>query len=550
MSDETATVPSQEKGIVDEVWDWLGSIKFVVVVLVLLAIASALGTMLAKDIGAKTPLQFAKALESLEQEWGTPRARLYMYTHAYDVWHALWYRTLLALLLLSSIVCTTNRFKATLRRFRRPRVTVDRRAYRSLRGSVERTVRTPRSACADTIARRVAAIRFAVFREDSKAATDIFARSGGLSLWGSTLVHASLTVCMVAALWGTSPSLGAWRQQLQVPEDGWGYLPQADLFVRCDEFGLRHTEVAEGFYEVGDYASRLSFFKPADQAVAEAEVLVTRSPDTGAILTVAPVSPQTQGKPPPGAELLSLRKVGGGTTRVNHPVRAGGADVFQASRGIKSARLRVTNPSGEETVLPVLLRADMEGMGSHYSPLPVSIPFGPEPSPHGGSPADVPDSVLVRDFATDFRDGKPGDSGTGTAPHPGLEFLLIKGGPATGKPAMAPLGWTEEGGSIERDGWKVTFEKTLYWTGLDVRQQPGLWLLMTGFVVAGIGLVLAFWIPLHEVRIKVEDSGTGCTVRVGVCAGAAGADAARLVQRVTDCLPRDEGGGARKEKRR
>ena len=94
-------------------WDFLSSIRLTIILLVLLAIASILGTIIPQQEGA---VRFI-------QELSPGLVRLLDSLQVFDLYHSIWFRLLTCCLALNLIICSLNRLPLTLRLFRkRPRV--------------------------------------------------------------------------------------------------------------------------------------------------------------------------------------------------------------------------------------------------------------------------------------------------------------------------------------------------------------------------------------------------------------------------------------------
>ena len=88
-------------------WKFLSSVKLTIVLLILLAIVSVLGTLIPQQQGAE---EFAKSL--------TPGMfRLLSKFQLFDMYNAPWFRLLIGFLALNLIVCSINRFPSTWKRF-------------------------------------------------------------------------------------------------------------------------------------------------------------------------------------------------------------------------------------------------------------------------------------------------------------------------------------------------------------------------------------------------------------------------------------------------
>ena len=88
-------------------WEFLSSVKLTIVLLILLAIISILGTVIPQGQGA---VEFSEAL--------SPAMFRFLETlQLFDMYNAPWFRLLIAFLALNLIICSINRFPSTWKRF-------------------------------------------------------------------------------------------------------------------------------------------------------------------------------------------------------------------------------------------------------------------------------------------------------------------------------------------------------------------------------------------------------------------------------------------------
>ena len=94
------------------IWDMFSSVKLTLFLLIILAITSIFGTLIPQQESA---MAFAQKLNPAV-------SRLLSSLQLFDMYHSMWFRVIIGLLTLNLIVCSINRFPATLRLFRaRPR---------------------------------------------------------------------------------------------------------------------------------------------------------------------------------------------------------------------------------------------------------------------------------------------------------------------------------------------------------------------------------------------------------------------------------------------
>ena len=537
VSKESGRQIGRDTSLPRALWSSLISVKFAVIAVGLLATFSVLGTLVpppptVPPIAVTDHASFVECLTRTEEAWGPARARTYMYLHLYDVWHAWWYVLTMELVLLSAAGCTYDRLRGAIKRFREPRVPTPAGSFPVFRGSATSRTKLSPSECADRIERHLQAHRYRVFREEAKGETCLLARKGAASMFGPSVVHVSLVVCMLSALWGTLGVFGAFRSVMAVGEGQFAYEPHSDVWAGCSRFELKYTrepmEDRSGVhpgtsYSVSEFISDITFYSKAYGSQAEQYVEVTSE---GALASATPVALDESGKPVArfGGRIEGLRPLRSVAIRVNHPVRQEGVDYYQADWDLIGFRLRIRTPDGPERPYEIDLQRMADPLGGvRYVPESVGISLPTDP------PSDDHVVLVPKAFVAVYDESGSTFAQPKTAPEPAV-LLARVGHDASGKTEIVDVGWVRQGVTLAYGGAEITLDSPIYRTVLDVRHQPGLRLLMFSFVTAGLGLVLCFWVRLREVRVRVGAAGARSEVLIGMPKHYRGDDAGRIVQ--------------------
>jgi len=307
---------AQSKNSPNVIWEFLSSVKLTIVLLILLAIVSVVGTVIPQGQGA---VEFAKNLH--------PAMFRFLSTlQLFDMYNAPWFRLLIAFLALNLVVCSINRFPSTWKRF-------------SVKPAPDRSKpfenNTPEdclevSVAGDKASERVEKILQSgyknVHRKTSGADHFFYGDKGSLSYFGVYVVHLSVLLIFVGGLMGSFFGFEAYVNILEGETTDQVIIRKTmrplDLGfeVRCDKFSV-------DFYKTGapkEFKSKLTFLVNG-KAVQENDLLV------------------------------------------NHPVEFGGITFYQASYGSvadKEARLRIDRKSNK----PVSSEKTVKGNISY--PLP------------------------------------------------------------------------------------------------------------------------------------------------------------------------------------
>jgi cytochrome c biogenesis protein len=305
-------------------WDFLASIRLTVVVLLVLAVTSIMGTLIPQN----------QPLEQYYQRFGEVGFRILYALDIFDMYHSWWFQLLIIVLAANILVCSIDRLKA-LRRIlfvRTPnfRVARFRRLAHRPEVQAEQSVAEVRPAIEAVLGRRYRYSR----SESADGGVAVFAESGRWTRLGVYIVHLSVLLLLMGALVG---SLFGFDGFVNIPEgesvstirlrneDGVRQIPFA---IRCDDFEV-------SFYDGG----RPREFRSTLTLLREGEVLVQK-------------------------DII-----------VNDPLRYEGINIFQSSYGQMPADMAVLSDEG------IALKLTSRASGMEYERVarpgvPVTLPEG------------------------------------------------------------------------------------------------------------------------------------------------------------------------------
>ena len=294
-------------------WKFLSSVKLTIVLLILLAIVSILGTLIPQEQGA---VEFAKSL--------TPgMLRFLSILDLFDMYNAPWFRLLIGFLALNLIVCSIDRFPSTWKRFN-ARPAPDRsKPFENT--PVENCLKV--STNSDETANRVLKVLQSRYKNVRKEAIRgdhfFYGEKGRFSHFGVYVVHLSVLLILMGGLVGSFLGIEAYVNILEGEKTNRVIITKTmtplklDFEVRCDKFSV-------DFYKTGapkEFKSILTFL--------------------------------INGKPVQKNDLL-----------VNHPVEFGGMTFYQASYGTvpgKQVRLSIHSESSKPVLTEMNVKGDTAG---------------------------------------------------------------------------------------------------------------------------------------------------------------------------------------------
>jgi cytochrome c biogenesis protein len=204
------------------VWKFFSSVKLAIVLIILLTLASILGTLIPQDRSAAEYSARYGSLSGLVT--GLQLTRLY---------RSGWYLGLLALFALNLAVCTVSRFGVKRRRAFGPAGETDAKSVTSMRASCRLRLPLAAPAARDRAAAVLRARRYRLTETALDGRTVLLARKRRLGWFGADVVHVGLLVILAG---GLTSGVASRRADLALAEGQTADVPQASFQVRLDAF--------------------------------------------------------------------------------------------------------------------------------------------------------------------------------------------------------------------------------------------------------------------------------------------------------------------------
>ncbi len=463
----------KKKSVIDQLIAFFASLKLTVVLFLLLAATSILGTFIPQNADPRAYLQ----------AFGDFFFRLFSVFGIFDIYHSWWFQLLIVLLTLNIIVCSIDRLSSiwklvfnVKKRFIKGRFnnapseefTID-RMFADVQPEVETLIE--------------GRYRHMESRVEEKEAT-FFGERWRWSRLGVYIVHLSVVLLLLGSLIG---SIFGFDGFVQIPEgetvDSIQLRSQAEPLplpfqIRCDDFDVR-------FYENGapdEFRSDLVIIENGQEVIRKSII-------------------------------------------VNDPLRYKGINIFQSSYGeLRDNPMMGGSKATEKEealvteIAEALLQVMVNETGMTYQ-VPVKL----------GEPADLPEKLGQFTYTGLVPHAKFGGQDIGEA----LAGILTKTG---GEPeeiqlsirfasfdkmrqgklfitVLEPNAETLAGEDIHSHTGKDP-EGKAYWTGLEVTRDPGVPLVYLGFCLMIAGCFVAFFMPHEQVMITVSKRGQKSAVVV------------------------------------
>ncbi len=222
------------------VWKFLSSIKLAIVLIILLTVASVIGTLIPQG----------RSAAEYTSRYGV-LAGLFTALRLTALYRSVWFLVLLLLFAANTIVCTVTRFGPKWRRAFRPVPDFDPKSVCSMRSSCRFRLPLGLEAARGKVERELRGHRYAMNRSTGEGKALLQARKRRLGWFGSDMVHLGLLVILAG---GLTSGLASRKSPLALAGGQSAPVPQTSFTLRLDTF---ETEYYPGG-EIKDWKSTVT----------------------------------------------------------------------------------------------------------------------------------------------------------------------------------------------------------------------------------------------------------------------------------------------------
>jgi cytochrome c biogenesis protein len=246
-------------------WSFFSSVKLTIVLLMIISIASILGTIIPQQ----------GAADSFVSRLSPGMMSIFDNLQLFDIFHSIWFMSLMVLLSINLIVCSLNRFPAHWKLFHHRPDPDATEGFGNLPTDriilVERSLHEETERIESLLKKRYNGVR----RKDTEKGSFLTGEKGNFSYFGVYLIHFSVLIILTGVIIGFLFGFEAYVEVAEgeavdtVQIKGGKGLKKLDFTVRCDRFTI-------DYYEDGTpklYQSDLTFFRN-DSILYQGPVLV------------------------------------------------------------------------------------------------------------------------------------------------------------------------------------------------------------------------------------------------------------------------------------
>ncbi len=449
------------KGLTLNLWDFFASVKLAIVILIILASTSIIGTII--------PQRTEEAMKFLTRIAGDSTAptvyNIFLRLGFIDMYHSWWFMALLSFLTLNITICSFDRLPGILRIIKDPIRPLSNEQVEKMPVKRSILLKGKPDSVKDTVSIALKKAGFNIKETGEDKGYHLYSQKGRWSRLGVYITHLSILVILLGAIIGMFFSVESFLSLAEGRTSSEAYsFSGKDITktiplgfeIRCDNFEVEFYDNSEDTPK--SFKSQLAIIEDGKEV---------------------------------------LRK----TIKVNDPLTYKGTTFYQSDYGMVPGLIRhgtfifrVTSREGQSTEVQLkpgdVLRIPntlITGKIINFSPALIHD--------ESGKLTTYSDELKNPAVHIDFS-----DSGKKLYSH-----WIFKRYPET---SLLP-----DGNRVEfLDYWGVEY------THLLVRRDPGIWIVYSGLITMGIGLIIAFFFSHKKIRVHLIEEEINTRVLVGATA--------------------------------
>jgi cytochrome c biogenesis protein len=216
-----------KKTIGQKVWKFFSSPRLAIVLMILLAGISILGTLMPQ--GRKPGFYI--------EQFGPDRAWWVLTLGLANLYYTWWFLTILMLLNVNIFVCFYGRFPQKYKSFGKTRVDIAKAYIVKQRSSVSLTVREGMEAASEAVAKALKRQRYRVSTHSGEGSVAFLGSKGLIGRFGSDITHIAFLIIIGGAVFG---NLLGFKDFVAIFEGDTKYIEQGGFYLRLDDFDIEY----------------------------------------------------------------------------------------------------------------------------------------------------------------------------------------------------------------------------------------------------------------------------------------------------------------------
>ncbi len=291
----------EEAPLLAGLWNFLGSARMAVILLVVVAFFSALGTFIPQ---AQPPDYYLRA-------YGFTWGKLLLALSIQHIYYAPWFIALLALVALNLVISNFRRLESLRQRRRKLKVAPGIPFFLNSPKSLKIDTTLDGEAVEKNVESLLASLGYSVRKEAQAGDLYFYAEKGGIRRWGSLVTHIGILFVFLGVIYGHLPGMG-FAGFVQLTNEGqYSEKKMPGFTLRLLDTGSRHNEAGRPT----DFYSRVEILENGIRVIDK-------------------------------------------TIRVNDPLEYRGIKFYQSSFAVLGVLLKVKEPDGSIDAVPAWLGPD------------------------------------------------------------------------------------------------------------------------------------------------------------------------------------------------
>jgi cytochrome c biogenesis protein len=479
-------VLDNQKGIVEiaaeKFWKFFSSVKLAVVLLIILAIVSIIGTIIQQN----------EPTEQYLREYSQSTVQLFEMIGFFDMYHTWWFLLLLFLLTANLTVCTLDRFPHAWKIIRAPLKPIDDNMLKALAYKKEFTFNGGVDKAQERAAGVLKSHGYAFIESKDASGLQLLTQKGVYSRFGVYITHVSILLIFIGAIIGAFFGFKAFLNLREGTVSQYAYLRNEPMWDHImDVLGIAQSPVIRDS-QGGVPAMPLGYYVRCDNFDVDYYISPSGMP-TGmpseyhSALSVFNLD---------GQKILDKR------ISVNNPLTYHGVTFYQSSYGaVPDARGKV--------ILNIRKKNDTQSPGDT-----VAIDMG-----ESAFIPSIDRTIKVLSFQP-YAKRNPStgevqffESESEEYINPAVVLEIYNGKKPVYRTIILK---TDPAGPNMPEDYVISYRG--YWgtryTGLQVTKDPGVWVVYTGFIMLCIGPPIAFFGSHKKLWVRIQNRGSETVVLV------------------------------------